>query len=654
MLPTSARVAQEVYEPLIGIQYPMLCSRMGDTWQIGTTSIREDHWIATGLRFVHWCHASPNVQARQNPKNDPTVRVYQHLEDQLTKAGSDTDDILALTTTREGATNLRNYFSIAGKKANAETAVKVAGATAKHCIVIHGVSTFLSGEGRNLDYDQECFTRANVAYSRATDLTILACPLNMQGMPGALQVLAALLHGVQTIYTYDSNKEPDILGSLDLAATQVAQATTFFQQALLPHPMWLGPLPVCLAEHHHGKVRRLRLVLATLAHLTKAEIASLLEGPHLPGGTVLRNLVYGYAVDASLEPEWLVITDGQQPGRWRLLHNSSGPGQRCSVGSSLRYQPTPSTREQRSAQDYTFEALHRVYFYDAWRVQPVLGAPESDLVLPPQPGLLEHGCYWPRPNSTPEVLSVSDRDPEKEEHEVQEGQSLSSLAVTDAAMADEDANEAVSIHSSSSESPTIPSTEQPEDDDAHMADDASASTSSAEEEGDCLSNRPALPDACPAQDEMLEAEDDAGSELPPQDVDPPSSSPTSHSSESPIKRRPGSKASAGRAQSKKLRKSLAPTSRQPLGSIPEHEQPPATLTDLASRNAQKPVAPVCRNPETPPDHPGSAQERPHAMTEIDIASDQENAERGGTADTDLQLESEQRAMQALYDYQNAA
>ena len=83
MLPTSANVAQEVCEPLIGIQYPMLCSRMGDTWQIGTTSIREDQRIATGLRFVHWCHASPNVQARQNPNNDPAVRVYQHLEDQL-------------------------------------------------------------------------------------------------------------------------------------------------------------------------------------------------------------------------------------------------------------------------------------------------------------------------------------------------------------------------------------------------------------------------------------------------------------------------------------------------------------------------------------------------------------------------------------------
>ena len=55
------------------------------------------------------------------------------------------------------------------------------------------------------DYDQECFTRANVAFSRATNLTILACPLNMQGMPGALQVLAALLHGVQSIDTHDSH-----------------------------------------------------------------------------------------------------------------------------------------------------------------------------------------------------------------------------------------------------------------------------------------------------------------------------------------------------------------------------------------------------------------------------------------------------------------
>ena len=122
----------------------------------------------------------------------------------------------------------------------------------------------------------------------------------------------------------------------------------------------------------------------------------------------------------------------------------------------------------------------------------------------------------------------------------------------------------------------------------------------------------------------------------------------------PIKRRPGPKAHTGRVQPKKSRESLASTSRQPLDSVPEHEQPPATLDDLASRSAQRQEAPVCRNPETPPNCPGSAQERPQAMTEIDIASDHEQAERGGTAATDLQLESEQRAMQILYDYQKAA
>ena len=236
----------------------------------------------------------------------------------------------------------------------------------------------------------------------------------------------------------------------------------------------------------------------------------------------------------------------------------------------------------------------------------------------------------PRQSLPPDVLSVSDRDPDNEEHEAQEGHLLSSPAETDAAMAEEATQEVVSVHSSPSESPTIPSTEQPEDDDAHMEDNDSASSSSTEA-GDCLSNRPVLPDACPAQDDMLAAGDDARSALLPQNVDHPSDSPRSHSSESPIKRRPGPKAHTGRVQPKKSRKSLASTSRQPLGSVSEHEQPPATLDDPASRNAQRQEAPVCRNPETPPSCPGSAQERPQAMTEIDIASDQEQAERGGTA-----------------------
>ena len=52
MLPTSARVAQEVYEPLSGIQYPMLCSLKNGQWHIGTGSIRKYEANTTGLRFA--------------------------------------------------------------------------------------------------------------------------------------------------------------------------------------------------------------------------------------------------------------------------------------------------------------------------------------------------------------------------------------------------------------------------------------------------------------------------------------------------------------------------------------------------------------------------------------------------------------------------
>ena len=65
---------------------PYALQPVGDTWQIGTTSIREDHLIASGLRFAQWRHASPNIDARKEPKNNPTVKVYQLLQDELARA----------------------------------------------------------------------------------------------------------------------------------------------------------------------------------------------------------------------------------------------------------------------------------------------------------------------------------------------------------------------------------------------------------------------------------------------------------------------------------------------------------------------------------------------------------------------------------------
>ena len=72
MLPTSARVAQEVYEPLIGIHYPMLCSVKNSNWQIGTGSIRAEARLATGFRVVNWVHDGSCPETRAAP---PPVAV---------------------------------------------------------------------------------------------------------------------------------------------------------------------------------------------------------------------------------------------------------------------------------------------------------------------------------------------------------------------------------------------------------------------------------------------------------------------------------------------------------------------------------------------------------------------------------------------------
>ena len=98
MLPTSARVAQEVYEPLIGIHYPMLCTVKNGNWQIGTGSIRAEDQLATGFRFVNWVHDVSDPEIRAVPPPAATNTVYRQIEQWLPMTDRETDSVLALTT----------------------------------------------------------------------------------------------------------------------------------------------------------------------------------------------------------------------------------------------------------------------------------------------------------------------------------------------------------------------------------------------------------------------------------------------------------------------------------------------------------------------------------------------------------------------------
>ena len=164
MLPTSARVVQEVYEPLIGIQYPMLCSCKNGRWQIGTGSIRLNEKKPAGLRFVHWIYQDPREATRADPPPESARAVYLQIESWLAVQAEEPDNIPVLTTRKDSATSLRSFCHQSRRNTNIETAVNMAGATAKHCIILHGQSSFLSGHSNRSDFDKECYTRPNVRF----------------------------------------------------------------------------------------------------------------------------------------------------------------------------------------------------------------------------------------------------------------------------------------------------------------------------------------------------------------------------------------------------------------------------------------------------------------------------------------------------------
>ena len=395
--PHKRRVAQEVYEPLIGVHYPMLCNAKKDNWQIGTGSIRAEGRLASGFRFVNWVHEASNPETRAVPTPEATSTVYRQIEQWLPMQDRETDNVLALTTRTLSAQHLQGFFQQSGRRANAETAVKVAGATAKHCVVLHGKSTFLSGTARGNDVDHECYTRANVAYSRATDLTVSVCPVNMQGTTGMSQVLAALLHGACTVYTNDQQTTKAFVhGQFPVKWKWVSESTADFLAAMEPQPLWNASLLVCLVEYHKGRSRRLRLVLTWQSYLTRGEKELLDDQRPVHGKIHYSGLLFGYAADRCTEPDWYVLPDGHLPDAWKLLHAARRGGDRFCVGCGARYAFGQASDAANKAKEYSFESLHKIYFYDAWRWIIELDQPDSPLRLPPRPGLLQKGCYWQR------------------------------------------------------------------------------------------------------------------------------------------------------------------------------------------------------------------------------------------------------------------
>ena len=62
------------------------------------------------------------------------------------------------------------------------------------------------------------------------------------------------------------------------------------------------------------------------------------------------------------------------------------------MGRGARFTFRQANDTANKAKDHSFESLHKIYFYDAWRWTIELNQQDSLL----RPGLLQNGCYWQR------------------------------------------------------------------------------------------------------------------------------------------------------------------------------------------------------------------------------------------------------------------
>ena len=80
-----------------------------------------------------------------------------------------------------------------------------AGSIATMAVLVQSATGHLNG-WPSYPFDQEeCYARATVAATRSQSLTVIVSPLDMMGIMGMIQVLAARAHPIQEVFQITSN-----------------------------------------------------------------------------------------------------------------------------------------------------------------------------------------------------------------------------------------------------------------------------------------------------------------------------------------------------------------------------------------------------------------------------------------------------------------
>ena len=157
--------------------------------------------LVGGFQFVHWYKPQKYYQYS---RNCDLLAVIEPLFQAL-RATHDDASLLVMSANNDDRDTMRKWDLAQDKSVAFNSVASSAGSTATMAVVVQSAMGHLNG-WPSYPFDQEeCYARATVAATRSQSLTVILSQIDMMGIIGMIQVLAARAHPIQEVYQATSN-----------------------------------------------------------------------------------------------------------------------------------------------------------------------------------------------------------------------------------------------------------------------------------------------------------------------------------------------------------------------------------------------------------------------------------------------------------------
>ena len=364
MLPSSSRVSPVTYHAVVAVRYPNLCRKINGLWKLGSFASGGLPDKPPGFQLVLW---DTNARINGLVATDLETLVAEVLSPFPHNAGF-ADGLFTMTTATDHKNNLnrsvlkRDYV----RTLRVETIANSAGGTAQVSIVAQPSIGFLNtkyySNGSPTEDTEDCLGRITVGLTRSKSLTLLVSPLDMMGLMGMAQVIAAIAYGIRGLRRGETTWSMPKFDP-DPVQENLAQLSRW---SLNSAPTWEYP-PLAIANQYYDqqadevKRARYRLILvrgSDLRWLNRERFQEVQAGlrtqhkwlpeQNLPFSEVV---LYAYAADRTHSPTYVCLPSGLYKARTGHIAAQTGP-------------------------DQEILSLPGIYFFDGWRLHPKLPIPD--------------------------------------------------------------------------------------------------------------------------------------------------------------------------------------------------------------------------------------------------------------------------------------